>query len=544
MISNKKGFTLIELLATIVILGLLVTLGYVSVRAILDRGNDNYYKTQEDMLILAGKDYFADYRSKLPKEVGKSAYVTLKTLIDEKYIDPIKDENEKDCNVDESRVTALKVSETEYQYYGSLVCDDYKTTTDETDPVIKFTPNKKSSQENITVKMEITDNKKVSQYRYVITKNGETYQDSGYKDYTGEVTINLKEIGLYQITGYAKDDSNNTSSKKSGKYSIYDTVNCEQITISSDFKANTWYNKDITLNISAPKNTYKYEVSIKKNEGDYKLVNTYIGSPSSSVVLNEDGTYTIKVVAYDNNGKSCGTTSGTYKIDKTAPSNITISGNPGCVTQPATISPTLKATETGSGIAKWQYGYSTNSMIDYANSGSNTFTTTPFSAVRNQPAYFRACDKVGNCSDFASTNICIIRKSASIGGNAGNWVAIYKPRGNDGYAACFGNVCGNVIGKLDISWSGDYGNTTSWFGVGPVSWIGSGYYVNLVVYKNGSYYASYSLKDLNASWGYNHWTQGIPVNGIYMPTGTYDFYFQSNATNPNFNAYMANVVVS
>lgn len=249
----------------------------------------------------------------------------------------------------------------------------------------------------------------------------------------------------------------------------------------------------------------------------------------------------IEIKDGNNNTTSCPVN---VYIDKTPPSNISITDNPGCVTQPDTISPILTAVEKESGIARWQWGYSKDEMEDYPNSASNPYTSTPFSAARNQLAYFKACDKVGNCSDFASTNICIIRKSASIGGNAGNWVAIYIPRGNDGYAACSGNVCGNVIGKLDISWSGDYGNTTSWFGVGPVSWIGSGYYVNLVVYKNGSYYASYSLKDLNASWGYNHWTQGIPVNGIYMPTGTYDFYFQSNATNPNFNAYMANVVVS
>ena len=165
MITNKKGFTLIELLVTIVILGLLVTLGYVSVRAILDRGNESYYRTQEDMLILAGRDYFADYRSKLPKEIGETAYVTLKTLNNESYIDKILDEDENECNVDESRVTVEKVSETEYQYYGSLVCDNYKTTTDETDPVIKFTPNKETSQEAITVTMKVTDNEAVSKYR-------------------------------------------------------------------------------------------------------------------------------------------------------------------------------------------------------------------------------------------------------------------------------------------------------------------------------------------------------------------------------------------
>ena len=544
MLTNKKGFTLIELLVTIVILGLLVTLGYVSVRAVLDRGNESYYKTQEDMLVLAGRDYFADYRSKLPKEIGETSFVTLKTLIEEKYIDPIKDENENDCDVNESKVTVQKVSETEYQYYGLLVCNGYRTTKDETDPIIKFTPNKKSSQENITVKMRVTDNEKVSQYRYVITKNGEEYQDSGYKDYTGEVTINLTEIGLYEIKGYARDTSNNTSSKKSGKYSIYDTVDCQKILITSDSNANTWYNRDIYLNINIPKNTYKYEVSIKKNNGNYELTNTYLGSPSSSIIFDKDGTYSVKVLAYDSNGNSCGVTSDTYKVDKTPPVITSISGNPGCVTKPSSITLALNATETGSGIAKWQYGYSTSNMIDYANSASTSFTTTPFSAVRNQPAYFRACDKVGNCSDFASTNICITEKTASIGGNASKWIQIYWPK-YDGSGACAGGVCANVIGKLDISWSNDSGTVSWYFGIGPNTWLGIGYYVNLNIYKNGSYYYTATLKDTYTTWAgsSNAWPSGT-ISGLYLPSGTYEFYFESNSTDPSFNVNMGTVVVS
>ncbi len=250
----------------------------------------------------------------------------------------------------------------------------------------------------------------------------------------------------------------------------------------------------------------------------------------------------IEIKDGNNNTTSCPVN---VYIDKTPPSNLSITGNPGCVNQPATISLKLSAKEEESGIAKWQYGYSTNSMIDYANSSSNTFTTTPFSAVRNQPAYFRACDKVGNCSSFASTNICINRKTASIGGNASNWVAIYRPRGNDGYAACAGYVCGNVIGKLDISWSNDYGSVSWYFGIGPYTWLSTGYYVNLNIYKNGSYYYTATLKDVYTTWSGsgNAWPSGT-ISGLYLPSGTYEFYFSSNSTDPSFNVSMGTVVVS
>ena len=83
MKKQKKGFTLIELLATIIILGLLVTIAYISVTSILNRGNDSYYKSQENMLLLAGREYFADHRSELPKDIGNTSNVSLETLIKE-----------------------------------------------------------------------------------------------------------------------------------------------------------------------------------------------------------------------------------------------------------------------------------------------------------------------------------------------------------------------------------------------------------------------------------------------------------------------------
>ena len=249
----------------------------------------------------------------------------------------------------------------------------------------------------------------------------------------------------------------------------------------------------------------------------------------------------IEIKDGNNNTTSCPVN---VYIDKTPPSNISITGNPGCVTQPATISPTLTAVENESGIAKWQYGYTQNSMEDYPNSSSNTFTTPPFSAVSNQPVYFRACDKLDNCSAVASTNICIKKKSASIGGNTGKWIEIYWPN-NNSHAICAGGACANVIGKLDISWTNNYSNVSWHFGIGPQTWLGRGHYVRLTIYKNGSYYATYTLKNTQTTWAgsNNPWPSGT-INNIYLPTGTYTFYFQSDSTEPSFNANMGTVVVS
>ena len=97
------------MLVTIVIIGFLFTLGYFSISAILNRADDNYYSSQENMIVLAGREYFADYRSELPKEISATSSVTLETLINEGYIDPVKDRNDKACDYAGSSVTAKKL---------------------------------------------------------------------------------------------------------------------------------------------------------------------------------------------------------------------------------------------------------------------------------------------------------------------------------------------------------------------------------------------------------------------------------------------------
>ena len=70
---------------------------------------------------------------------------------------------------------------------------------------------------------------------------------------------------------------------------------------------------------------------------------------------------------------------------------------------------TLSGSDTGgSGLAKWRYSYDNSSWTDYANSNKSPFTTTNFSAIRNQDVYIRVCDNVGNCSASSSTRIHIV----------------------------------------------------------------------------------------------------------------------------------------
>ena len=318
--KDRKGFTLIELLATIIILGLLTSLAYVAISSILNRGYESYYSSQEEMLILAGREYYADHRNELPDEIGETSTVTLKVLINEKYIDPIKDRNDNVCNNVKSGVTVQKYSDKDYQYYAFLVCDDdgYETKGDKSKPVIKFSPNEKSSQSSIDVTMTVTDNEKVKSYKYIITKDGEDYKEIDYTAYSSPVKIRFTELGTYEITGYAIDNNGNMADRKSGKYSIYKGIDCAGVEISSNVD-DLYSNKNINLSIKVPKNTYRYEVNDVTDSG-VPLSQAFVGSATGKVVLEAEGSHQVKVTLYDKYGNSCTTTGDKHIIDRTPPS--------------------------------------------------------------------------------------------------------------------------------------------------------------------------------------------------------------------------------
>ena len=318
--KDRKGFTLIELLATIIILGLLTSLAYVAISSILNRGYESYYSSQEEMLILAGREYYADHRNELPDEIGETSTVTLKVLINEKYIDPIKDRNDNVCNNVKSGVTVQKYSDKDYQYYAFLVCDDdgYETKGDKSKPVIKFSPNEKSSQSSIDVTMTVTDNEKVKSYKYIITKDGEDYKEIDYTAYSSPVKIRFTELGTYEITGYAIDNNGNMADRKSGKYSIYKGIDCAGVDISSNVD-DLYSNKNVNLSIKVPKNTYRYEVSDVTDSG-VPLSQAFVGSATGKVALEAEGSHQVKVTLYDEYGNTCSVTGDKHIIDRTPPS--------------------------------------------------------------------------------------------------------------------------------------------------------------------------------------------------------------------------------
>ena len=117
---NNKGFTLIEVVTAVVIMSLLGTIAVTSMMSVLKSGNDKYYKNQEDMVIVAEKEYYSDHKGELPIESDTST-ITLDELIESDYIDTVKDSKGNICN-GKSTVTVSKIDKEKYKYKVELDC--------------------------------------------------------------------------------------------------------------------------------------------------------------------------------------------------------------------------------------------------------------------------------------------------------------------------------------------------------------------------------------------------------------------------------------
>ena len=122
---NKNGFTLIEIIAAVTILGIVSAIGIVSVNSIIQKGKAEHYKTTEKNIRLTAESYAQTNRSYLPKNIGEMRKITLRTLVEDNYIEEVKDYYDNTCDLDESYVQIFKYSKTGYSYLTYLNCEDY-----------------------------------------------------------------------------------------------------------------------------------------------------------------------------------------------------------------------------------------------------------------------------------------------------------------------------------------------------------------------------------------------------------------------------------
>ena len=220
--------------------------------------------------------------------------------------------------------------------------------------------------------------------------------------------------GQCQDNTYTQDDLYDASSfcnAESSDCTVELAVNWEMgnllspiITPSDGIACGSWHSAPYTLNISS-ENTGTVDYVYKVNNGSFQNYSNPITPPEGI------STYVAKTKV----GTSySGEVSCVSKLDTSPPSVPTIDNPTNGNWTNQGFSLTLHSSDSGSGIAYYQYRYEGQSWHTYANSDSDTFETTPFSAQRNELVYFRACDKAGNCSGESSTYIRIDKTAPTI----------------------------------------------------------------------------------------------------------------------------------
>ena len=121
---KDKGFTLVELLAAMVILALLIFVGTMTVSNIFDNTKDNYYKSLENTLSIAGNEYFNDNREDRP--VDDYNFVDMETLVNHEYMEELKTYDGKDKCKSETGVYIYNEGN-DNGYEVCLVCGEYKS---------------------------------------------------------------------------------------------------------------------------------------------------------------------------------------------------------------------------------------------------------------------------------------------------------------------------------------------------------------------------------------------------------------------------------
>ena len=189
---KDKGFTLVELLATMVILAILILVGTMTVSNIFENSKDNYYKSLENILSIAGNEYFNDNREDKP--IDDYNFVDMDTLVSHEYMEELKTFDGKETCKSETGVFIYNDSETT-GYEVCLVCGDYKSGGD-------FCNGKKLGTINITGNINDPNG---PVYNPLLSYSGTKWVNAG-KVY---IHFNLADEGVH-VSNYKVYNSNNS----------------------------------------------------------------------------------------------------------------------------------------------------------------------------------------------------------------------------------------------------------------------------------------------------------------------------------------------
>ena len=195
---------------------------------------------------------------------------------------------------------------------------------DKTKPSANFNPNSKTwTKDNITIKVTPSDNLSgVKQWRYAISNdNGSTYGLwSSFIIGNATKDVTLTSEGINKIKVEVTDNAGNLNTVTSGSYQIDKTLPGGIYTPNSK----SWTNENVVVGFNPSDNLsgvkqWRYTTS-NDNGTTYSAWSSYIvGDTSKNITILEEGFNKIKVEVTDNADNLNTVISGTYQIDKTAP---------------------------------------------------------------------------------------------------------------------------------------------------------------------------------------------------------------------------------
>lgn len=287
---------------------------------------------------------------------------------------------------------------------------------DGTPPSGTFSPNSASwRNSNLSVTFSPSDRggSGVKRWRYrTSSNNGSSYGNwSSY--YTNARNITLSSQGRWKIQCEVEDNAGNKATLTSGTYNIDKTNPSGSFSPSSQ----SWTNSNVTVKFTPSDsggsgvNQWRYRTS-SNNGSSYGSWSSYYTS-AKNISLSSQGQWKIQVQVSDKAGNSATLTSGTYRIDKTAPS--------GSLSASTTSWTNGNVTITASGSDSGGSGFY---RIKKPDGTYTTDTSTTYTVSSNGTYSFVFYDNAGNSTTKSITisNIDKTKPSASFAPNSSIWV--------------------------------------------------------------------------------------------------------------------------
>ena len=328
--KNKKGFTLVELLAVVLLISILMLIAVPAVMKYMKQGTKSYYHSLEKEMKVSGMDYMETYRGLLPRQAGHVTVVELSELVDNKYIDEVKDEKGDACT---GQVAVEKIKGDNYTYHSCLRCNGYYESEEEECSYSELN-NYYADSGDYSIVVPGERPFTVNQMDEFVAPLAEVYYKGQLikNDLEGKPKkLDTSRIGTYEIVYYyhgavekieveVKDVTGPSATKVVLKYVEKDG------SIGKNYKGN-WFSGNIYAEYKS--NDYTDQGIIGSGVAYYETSQdgeTWTKITGKSEIIENEGSYTRYVRAVDASGNPSKPATYQIKIDKTAPTHCSWEG--------------------------------------------------------------------------------------------------------------------------------------------------------------------------------------------------------------------------